>query len=270
MAALQGTIQVSLPNLQRWRAEAIMVNTELEQRRLRRHMVRMPVSVRWSKGDVGGTVLALVRDISERGVFLYLDARIPEGAKIEYTLALPQEIVGDTTSVFHCKGQVVRLEEPLGGKSGIGARITQYAKVPKTPKLAPGATQASQEETAGQPADNIASKLVAMPEGAGNKSQAEVAAPSVSPYRAAEAAAPFFALVGVLVLGLLYAAWFPAKEAVVLKPVADPDARVWVYSRTGQYYCPGSAEYEKLEPGKLMSQAHAQNAYYRPAGEVCQ
>ena len=113
MAANQGTIQVSLPNLQRWRAEAIMINTELEQRSLRRHLVRMPVSVRWVKGEVGGTVLALVRDISERGVFLYLDAKVPEGANIDFTLALPNEMVGDTTSVFSCRGRVVRLEEPL-------------------------------------------------------------------------------------------------------------------------------------------------------------
>src|SRR5512134_249419 len=106
MSTSQGTIQVSLPNLQRWRAEAIMVNETLEQRGLRRHLVRMPVSVRWAKGDVGGTVLALVRDISERGVFLYLDAKVPEGATIEFTLALPQEIVGDTSSIFSCKGRV--------------------------------------------------------------------------------------------------------------------------------------------------------------------
>ncbi len=270
MSLTQGTIQVSLPNLQRWRAEAIMVNTELEQRRLRRHLVRMPISVRWSKGEVGGTVLALVRDITERGVFLYLDSKIPEGAQIEYTLALPHEIVGDTASIFHCKGQVVRVEEPLGGKAGIGARITQYHKVPKTPKLAPSATQASQKEGAGQPAGNISGRLVSMPEGAGNKSLGEVTAPSVSPFRAADAAAPLLALLALLVLGLIYAVWFPNKEAAVVKPVADPDARVWVYFRTGQYYCPGSPEYEKLEPGKFMSQAIAQNAYYRPAGEVCQ
>ena len=247
-----------------------MVNTTLEQRRLRRHLVRLPVSVRWSKGDVGGTVLALVRDISEHGVFLYLDARIPEGADIQFTLALPQEIVGDTTSVFQCKGRVVRMEEPLGGKAGVGAKITQYSKVPKTPKMAKGATSASLRNSGrGESANSLTSMLPSMPESVGGKAQEMAASPSVSPYRSAEAAVPFFAVLAMLVIGLLYAAWFPSKQAVVVQIKTDPDARVWVYTRTGQYYCPGAAEYEKLEPGKFMSQAAAQNAYYRPAGDTC-
>ncbi len=265
-----GTIQVSLPNLQRWRAEAIMVNTTLEQRRLRRHMVRLPVSVRWSKGEVGGTVLALVRDISERGVFLYLDAKVPEGASIEFTLALPQEIVGDTTSVFHCKGHVVRLEEPLGGKAGVGAKILQYSKVPKTPKMAKGATAASLKGSGtGDSTAGMTSKLPSIPEMVGAKTQGVATTNSASPFRTAEAAAPLVAVLALLVLGLLYAAWFPNHDAVAVVPNADPDAKVWVYTRTGQYYCPGSADYEKLEPGRFMSQAAAQHAYYRPAGETC-
>ncbi len=247
-----------------------MVNSTLEQRRLRRHLVRLPVSVRWSKGDVGGTVLALVRDISERGVFLYLDAKVPEGASIEFTLALPQEIVGDTSSVFQCKGHVVRLEEPLGGKAGVGARILQYSKIAKTPKIAKGVTSASLKESGGgESAGNVTSMLPGMSEIGGSKTQEVAASPSVSPYRAAEAAVPLVAVLAMLVVGLLYAAWFPSKPAVIVEVKADPEARVWVYSRTGQYYCPGAAEYEKLEPGRFMSQASAQHAYYRPAGETC-
>ena len=246
-----------------------MLNTTLEQRRLRRHLVRLPVSVRWSKGDVGGTVLALVRDISERGVFLYLDAKVPEGASIEFTLALPQEIVGDTSSVFQCKGRVVRLEEPLGGKSGVGAKILQYSKVPKTPKMAKGVSTASLKDSdGGQSAASVAGKLPSKSESGGNKTQQVAASPSVSPYRSAEAAAPLFAVLAMLVVGLLYAAWFPSKQAVVVEIKADPDAMVWVNSRTGQYYCPGTVEYDK-GTGKFMTQAAAQHAYYRPAGETC-
>ena len=246
-----------------------MVNTTLDQRRLRRHMVRLPVSLRWSKDDVGGTVLALVRDISERGVFLYLDAKVPEGANIEFTLALPQEIVGDTSSVFQCKGRVVRMEEPLGGKAGVGAKIIQYSKVPKTPKIAKGATEASAKGSGGQSAGSVTTKLPSMSEMVGGKSQEVAASPSLSPFRSAEAAVPFFAVLALLVVGLLYAAWFPSKQAVVVEAKADPETMVWVYTRTGQYYCPGTAEYQKLEPGKFMTQAAAQNSYYRPVGETC-
>ncbi|MGH9509247.1 MAG: PilZ domain-containing protein [Terriglobales bacterium] len=243
-----------------------MVNTTLEQRGLRRHMVRVPVSVRWAKGDVGGTVLALVRDISERGVFLYLDARVPEGANIEFTLALPQEIVGDTSSIFNCKGRVVRLEEPLGGKSGVGARIDQYHKVPKSSGTANIRTRPSMKDGGSKSAGRSTRKIPSMSDVMGSKTQ-EVQQSSASPYRSAEAAAPFFAVLALLVVGLVYAAMFPAKQIVVEKK-PDPEARVWVHTRSGQYYCPGSLEYEK-GTGKLMSQADAQLAYYRPAGEVC-
>lgn len=246
-----------------------MVNTTLEQRRLRRHLVRLPVSVRWAKGDVGGTVLALVRDISERGVFLYLDTKVPEGASIEFTLALPQEIVGDTSSVFQCKGRVVRIEEPLGGKAGVGAKIIQYSKVPKTPKIAQGASEASAKGSGLDSGRSRTSKLPSFSEMVGAKTQAVAASPSMSPYRSAEAAVPLVAVIALLAIGLLYAAWFPSEQAVVVEVKADPDAKVWVYTRTGQYYCPGSVEYQKLEPGKFMSQADAQLAYYRPAGETC-
>lgn len=242
-----------------------MVNTQLDQRGLRRHLVRMPVSVRWAKGDVGGTVLALVRDISERGVFLYLDGKVPEGANIEFTLALPNEMVGDTTSIFTCKGRVVRLEEPLGGKSGVGARITGYHKVPKraSTHTEPGANSVGLE-----PMGRTRLRMAGPPEVKGNKSHG-IQTTSASPFRSEEAAVPFLAVLALLVVGLLYAAWFPAKTAVVVSQ-PDPEAKVWVHTRSSQYYCPGSAEYEKAMPGKLMTQADAQLAYYRPAGAVCE
>ena len=47
-----------------------------------------------------------------------------------------------------------------------------------------------------------------------------------------------------------------------------PGARVWVHTRSGQYYCAGSPDYER-GTGKFMTQADAQLAYYRPAGDVC-
>ncbi|MGH9556110.1 MAG: hypothetical protein ACRD2Y_09850, partial [Terriglobales bacterium] len=168
--------------------------------------------------------------------------------------------------IFNCKGRVVRLEETLGGKSGVGARIDQYHKVPKTSGTANIRTQPRNKDMGSEPTGASTRKIPSMPDVMGNKTQ-EVQQPSASPYRSAEAAAPFFAVLALLVVGLLYAAFFPAKQVVVeAKP--DPGAKVWVHTRSGQYYCPGSAEYEKGS-GKIMSQADAQLAYYRPAGEVC-
>ena len=109
-------------------------------------------------------------------------------------------------------------------------------------------------------------KMPSFPDVMGNKTQQALAS-SASPYRSAEAAAPFLAVLALLVVALLYAAFFPAKQIVIAdKP--DPGARVWVHTRSGQYYCAGSLDYEK-GTGKFMTQADAQLAYYRPAGDVC-
>ena len=91
--ASQGTICVAAGNLQRWRAEAIMLDSKAEQRGLRRYAIRMQVTVRWSYGSTGGTVLALVRDISENGVFLFLDSQVPEGSNIEFMLSDRKSVV---------------------------------------------------------------------------------------------------------------------------------------------------------------------------------
>lgn len=49
-------------------------------------------------------------------------------------------------------------------------------------------------------------------------------------------------------------------------PVGNiPDAKVWVDTRTGLYYCRGTAEYAKLQPGTLRKQADALQLGDRPA-----
>ncbi len=265
MATMEGTIQVSLPNLQKWRAEAIMVNTDLEQRTLRRHMVRLPVAVRWHNGEVGGTVLGLVRDISERGVFLFLDSRIPEGSNIEFSVSLPSQIVGDTTSIFCCRGQVVRLEAPVGAKAGVGARIVEYEKVnkPKQPETvvlkAGGASSDASLASGSAPARTPSERKPAV----------GIVAPA-SPFKLADALAMFLGVLFVMVFGLLALAFKPEPTRAAVKPMGDPNVQVWVYTRTGLYHCSGTPEYGTLQPGKSMPQGEAQRGYHRPATNVCQ
>ncbi|HXE90750.1 MAG TPA: PilZ domain-containing protein [Terriglobales bacterium] len=266
--AMQGTICIAPGNLQRWRAEAIMLDSRAEQRGLRRYALRAQVTVRWSYGSTGGTVLALVRDISENGVFLYLDSRVPEGANIEFMLSLPTEIAGDTQSAFWCKGRVVRVEAPLGAKSGIGARIEQRKKVPRDSKL----YQAGSVSSSDAPLGGLEKAMVSAGKGASHKSGVRQASPSaMTQVHHSEAGVMFFAALVVLAAGLLFSVFAPpAPKTVQSEVVADPDAKVWVHTRTGQYYCEGTPEFGKLEPGKTMSQHDAQAAYYRAAAGVCQ
>jgi hypothetical protein len=62
--------------------------------------------------------------------------------------------------------------------------------------------------------------------------------------------------------------WAPIARLFIpgRAPVANiPDVRVWVNTRTGLYYCHGTSEYGKLQPGTLRKQADALQRGDRPA-----
>jgi len=53
--------------------------------------------------------------------------------------------------------------------------------------------------------------------------------------------------------------------------VAATKVTVWVFRKTGLYYCHDSALYGKVRPGEFMTQETAQARGYRPSGgQVCQ
>jgi hypothetical protein len=43
--------------------------------------------------------------------------------------------------------------------------------------------------------------------------------------------------------------------------------KVWIYKKTGQYYCPDSKFYGKFKPGMYMKQDDALERGYRPAAQ---
>ena len=43
--------------------------------------------------------------------------------------------------------------------------------------------------------------------------------------------------------------------------------KVWVYKKTGLYYCPDSKFYGKMKPGVYMAQEKALERAYRPAAQ---
>ena len=48
---------------------------------------------------------------------------------------------------------------------------------------------------------------------------------------------------------------------------ATTTVRVWVYRKTGLYYCPDSTVYGKFKPGVYMTQEKALESGYRPAAQ---
>jgi hypothetical protein len=60
------------------------------------------------------------------------------------------------------------------------------------------------------------------------------------------------------------------RSLVSAQGQGNPNAKVWVNTKSGVYHCPGTRWYGNTKEGKYMTQKEAQAAGYRPAyGAVC-
>lgn len=87
-----------------------------------------------------GAHVAVVRDLSQTGLFLYSDFKPPVGAQLRITLK--PSFVGHSDDSFYCEGTVVRVEQARPSAAfGIGIRLTNklaplHMPKPDTMKLA--------------------------------------------------------------------------------------------------------------------------------------
>ena len=95
-----------------------------DQRAMRRFSMQLPVQVKGP--EAAGEVVAITKDVSARGVYIYLDSEVAEETPIEFTLTLPPEITMTQSIRVHCKGKVVRVEREQPGRVGIAAIIDHY------------------------------------------------------------------------------------------------------------------------------------------------
>ena len=88
-----------------------------------RFPIKLPVSVKSKTGESH----AETENISANGVlFQVMDAEMPVGSAIDFTISLPAEIVGAEVDVrLDCKGRVVRNFEDAG-RHGVGVVIDEY------------------------------------------------------------------------------------------------------------------------------------------------
>ena len=102
-----------------------------DKRAARRFALRIPVSVARDE-DTKYSESAEIRDVSARGVCLYLDAPIEQGSPIGFTLTLPPEITLTESIRVQCKGRVVRIEDSAAeGKMAVAAVIEEYEFLPQ-------------------------------------------------------------------------------------------------------------------------------------------
>ncbi|MGA2647054.1 MAG: PilZ domain-containing protein [Candidatus Sulfotelmatobacter sp.] len=103
-----------------------MAETSQEKRAARRFALRIPVSV--GRGEsISNSESAQLRDVSARGICLYLDSPIEQGSPLNFTLTLPPEITLTESIRVQCKGRVVRVETVANnGKMAVAAVIEEY------------------------------------------------------------------------------------------------------------------------------------------------
>ena len=101
-----------------------MAQPQPEKRSTRRFSLELPISVKFinngRRGSAGRT-----RDVSSRGVFMYLDTEISEGAPIEFVMTLPPEITLAETIRVRCTGKVLRVNK-AEKEQGVAVAIDKY------------------------------------------------------------------------------------------------------------------------------------------------
>ena len=102
-----------------------------EKRAARRFALHLPAAVHYGENSKPGEV-AQIRDVSARGICLYLESAIANGSHINFTLTLPPEITLTESISVRCKGHVVRVEKAgQNGRLAVAAVIEEYEFVPE-------------------------------------------------------------------------------------------------------------------------------------------
>jgi PilZ domain len=73
-----------------------------------------------------------LRDVSLKGVYLYLQNRVAEGATLEVVLPLPRGIMAGRDNWIRCKCRVVRVESQGGPEYGVAATIEEFEPLDTT------------------------------------------------------------------------------------------------------------------------------------------
>jgi hypothetical protein len=78
-------------------------------------------------GLIGKTIERIeTENISANGVLFRMDADVPVGSAVDFTISLPADVVGAESDVqVDCRGRVVRSFAD-GGRRGVGVVIDEY------------------------------------------------------------------------------------------------------------------------------------------------
>jgi hypothetical protein len=101
-----------------------MAQPQPDKRNIRRFPLDLPISVKFldsrSRELAGHT-----RDVSSRGVFMYLDSDISTGRPIEFVMTLPPEITLSESIRIRCTGKILRVDK-AAQEQGRAVTIDKY------------------------------------------------------------------------------------------------------------------------------------------------
>jgi hypothetical protein len=95
----------------------------LERRGGQRFELNLPISMEYE----GRSVAAFTQNLSTRGVFLYSEAALPEGAVVQLTFTMPSEITLAASMRVRCRGRVLRCSASGCGRgNGLAVQLDAY------------------------------------------------------------------------------------------------------------------------------------------------
>jgi hypothetical protein len=106
-----------------------MSQSKPERRSRKRLPAQVPVSIKF---DGGREESAQTRDLSDNGIFLYMNSEVAEGNQMEIVLMLPPELSGGEKRWVCCQASVMRVEPgQKAGQFGVAASIQQLDVLPE-------------------------------------------------------------------------------------------------------------------------------------------
>ena len=104
-----------------------------ERRSARRFSMMLPLKVRFSSENGVGEKVGQTRDVSFRGLYFTVEAKMEPGSSVEFVLTLPQQITLAGDVHIRCYARVLRVDPDAGpsvNHRGIAARIERYEFLP--------------------------------------------------------------------------------------------------------------------------------------------
>lgn len=106
-----------------------MSKDDKELRRDKRVSAKVPVTAKKQQNGAVEELAGVTRDVSARGVFMYLSNRVAEGSELELVFPMPGESPAQDTWV-RCKARVLRVEKmESGDRFGVAAVLESYEKL---------------------------------------------------------------------------------------------------------------------------------------------